>query len=639
MAIRARSDNLSLDDPAAAVDDGVTPTPAFTDLWAHREALSQTCYRMVRNAATAEDLVQETYLRALKSGESLERRESLAPWLATVARRRSIDELRRRERLALVGTAPEPVSYTSDDPAQRVVHQELVERLRAAMGTLSPRERQLLLRQASHGVSLAELAAEEDTSVASVRSVLARARQKLRMSLERDGVLGVLPVPGFLRSLRDRLHRWAGRLEGSMPMMAAGGWQLVRLVSAVVVAVATLLGSSLPSSDRFGTDVASLASAVHEEVGAAGVQASVDASSDGGINVGAEASAIVAPVEPGPVPDVELPTFPNEGVDQPEQAAVSDMAASADSTVVFASAVSGTTGQPLLYRSFDRGRSWEKIGSDELEEGQQQRTFRGGRILVPPTYSTDSRVFVLGPAGLQRSDDGGRTFTGIAPAQGQAVLSPNFGSGSERLYISGPPPMAYDAGTRLFQPLGTVPPSVSPGGIAIGPDHATTGEVLVGGMTLAGTTSTPAVFTCTATECSTRALLPALANGPELLVSSTTPTVVLAWARKVLLRSTDGGHTFTPVALPAGFTPLRTTQGQGRLFMVGRNSSGSLSGVLASVDEGLTWTPLGVGTVLEQGAAALVALPDGRLIAAPTTTLGLLCSPDAGSTWAARCPS
>ena len=121
MAIRARSDNLSLDHPEAVAASPVAPVHDFSELWAHREALRQACYRMVGNEATAEDLVQETYLRALSSNARLEEHRSVVPWLATVARRRSIDELRFRRRLSVVDTLPEPATqsrYTATRPSR-----------------------------------------------------------------------------------------------------------------------------------------------------------------------------------------------------------------------------------------------------------------------------------------------------------------------------------------------------------------------------------------------------------------------------------------------------------------------------------------------------------------------------------------
>src|SRR5712692_4972273 len=69
------------------------------DLYARYGRLAYSLiYRVVRNAATAEDLVQETFLRVWNRGQSFDaERGALGPWILTVARNRAIDHLRSTE--------------------------------------------------------------------------------------------------------------------------------------------------------------------------------------------------------------------------------------------------------------------------------------------------------------------------------------------------------------------------------------------------------------------------------------------------------------------------------------------------------------------------------------------------------------
>lgn len=159
------------------------PRVDFEELWSHRDALRDLCRRIVGDAATAEDVVQDTYVRAWNNLEQLERRPSLMPWLATVARRRSIDELRRRRRSTPVEVLRDEATRPELDPGESTAVGETVERVRDALTALTERERQLLTRRVELGLSLAELADEEESSVGSVRSVLSRARTKLRISV------------------------------------------------------------------------------------------------------------------------------------------------------------------------------------------------------------------------------------------------------------------------------------------------------------------------------------------------------------------------------------------------------------------------------------------------------------------------
>ncbi|HVM40370.1 MAG TPA: sigma-70 family RNA polymerase sigma factor, partial [Acidimicrobiia bacterium] len=163
---RTTPDEIDLDEPVG-----------FDELWAHREALHRVCERLVGDPYDADDLVQETYLKALSRMDDLDRRESFLPWLATVARHRGIDELRRRRFAVPAAEVPEaPDRRTTPDPGDAMATTETLERVREAMAKLTPRERRLLLAQVHRSLTLSELAEEDGSTVASVRSVLTRAR-------------------------------------------------------------------------------------------------------------------------------------------------------------------------------------------------------------------------------------------------------------------------------------------------------------------------------------------------------------------------------------------------------------------------------------------------------------------------------
>ena len=79
----------------------------------HRDFLWGLCYRMTGSAADAEDLVQDTFERALRSPPPDSER-SLRPWLARVALNLSCDHLRRRKLAPYRGSwLPEPVPTES----------------------------------------------------------------------------------------------------------------------------------------------------------------------------------------------------------------------------------------------------------------------------------------------------------------------------------------------------------------------------------------------------------------------------------------------------------------------------------------------------------------------------------------------
>lgn len=126
--------------------------------------------------ALAEDVVQESMLRAWKAQDSLEDEKAAKPWLVTIVRR----ELARtfeRKRLNTVNVddlvALEDSSLAAGDQA------DLAE-MRAAIFKLPEEYREPLVMQALLGYSTAEIASELSLSQSAVLSRLFRARHKLR---------------------------------------------------------------------------------------------------------------------------------------------------------------------------------------------------------------------------------------------------------------------------------------------------------------------------------------------------------------------------------------------------------------------------------------------------------------------------
>ncbi|HEX2038261.1 MAG TPA: sigma-70 family RNA polymerase sigma factor [Acidimicrobiales bacterium] len=639
MAVRARPDNLSLDDPSG---DGPRPVD-FAALWALRGNVRSLSARMVGDGGEPDDVVQDTFLRALRKGARLQRRTSYAPWLATVARRRAIDELRLRKRLEVVAAPPEPPPSHGADPLEHVLRQEAVDRVRAALGELSGRERRLLLRQVSHGLSIAELAEAEATTVASVRSVLTRARAKLRAAVEKDGPLGVLPLPGLAAAIRRRLPRPATALDGRAPVLASVVFPLRDVVMAVAAAAALLLagtaadpsgtgGAGTPAASQGAGDAGHVDASARPATGAgSGVEAEVVEHRAPG--AGATAAAPPTTLVPSPSEYVDVPWLRDAGGGEPEAAVIRSLVASADGRVVLAAGSTNTGGRPSVYRSVDAGHSWERL---------EAKGYLGGRLLVAPSYPADRTILASAEGGpLWRSDDDGRFFLPAAPGRGPAALVPGYGPGNRRVVLATPQLLLYDVDSGTTSPLGLGPAAVELGGVAATPDFSVDPVVLVGGAARSGSHSAATVYRCRSTSPCTASPLPGAPAAPTIHVSSQTG-VVLAHARQTLHRSTDGGVTFTQVPLPTGITVQNVVDGApGELLLAGTLPEGSTAGgLLRSTDGGATWAPLGTGTALAGGSMHVVRLADGTILAALRPSLGgLLCSVDDGATWAGRCPA
>jgi RNA polymerase sigma-70 factor (ECF subfamily) len=153
----------------------------------HRHFLWSLCYRMTGSAADAEDLVQDTFVRAL---ERPPRRvdEPLRPWLVKVAINLARDFLRRRRRRGYVGPwLPSPIETADEPPSHEPVTMEgrydLLESVSfaflVALETLTPTARAVLLLRDVFDYSVRETAEALDLSEANVKTSHHRARNAM----------------------------------------------------------------------------------------------------------------------------------------------------------------------------------------------------------------------------------------------------------------------------------------------------------------------------------------------------------------------------------------------------------------------------------------------------------------------------
>ena len=188
-------------DTVASADFTRSTEPFRRELLAH-------CYRLLGSADEAEDLVQETYLRAWRGYAAFEGRSSLRTWLYTIASHACLTALESRSRRPLPSGLGAPAadasasSHAADgqgpaswlqpipdalviggpaDPAAVAVTRESLRlALVASFQYLPPRQRAVLLLRDVLAFPAAEVAAMLDLSVPAVKSLLQRARARLQ---------------------------------------------------------------------------------------------------------------------------------------------------------------------------------------------------------------------------------------------------------------------------------------------------------------------------------------------------------------------------------------------------------------------------------------------------------------------------
>jgi RNA polymerase sigma-70 factor, ECF subfamily len=188
--------------PGATVTDSV----AFVnDTEPYRRELLAHCYRMLGSPHDAEDLVQETYLRASRAYDGFEGRSSVRTWLYRIATNACLSALTHRSRRVLPSGlgAPEPDSDAVPVPAADVVWLQPVpdglvspeladpaavvagrEGLRLALIAsfqyLPARQRAVLILRDVLAFPATDVAVMLDTSATAVKSTLQRARARLQ---------------------------------------------------------------------------------------------------------------------------------------------------------------------------------------------------------------------------------------------------------------------------------------------------------------------------------------------------------------------------------------------------------------------------------------------------------------------------
>ncbi len=159
----------------------------------HRKELQVHCYRMVGSLQDAEDMLQETLLRAWDKRSTYEGRASFRAWLYRIATNACLDFIKRRRRVVPVDTnssAPSEVAWLEpfpdsmlpapDDPAAASVARETIELAYiAAIQHLPARQRAVLLLRDAIGWSAKETAELLGMSVAAANSALQRVRTTL----------------------------------------------------------------------------------------------------------------------------------------------------------------------------------------------------------------------------------------------------------------------------------------------------------------------------------------------------------------------------------------------------------------------------------------------------------------------------
>ena len=143
--------------------------------------------RLVGDRALAEDLTQEVFIRVFQGLPKFSLRSKFTTWLFQVTKNRVLDELRASERRprALVALDDAPPLEVLDAPAEQA---ETIQALWTAVDALNTDLKMALLLRDVVGLSYNEIADSLDTTLATVKWRIFKAREEVQLALARDGI-------------------------------------------------------------------------------------------------------------------------------------------------------------------------------------------------------------------------------------------------------------------------------------------------------------------------------------------------------------------------------------------------------------------------------------------------------------------
>lgn len=157
----------------------------------HSQALFRTAFRMTGNESDAEEIVQETFLKAYKSIGRFESRSTVSTWLTRIAINCSLDLVaQRKPSQPLTGVDGDgeemelQIASNSPSPERHVLSDEVRERVTGAMGQLTSAERTAFVLRHFEGRSIEEISSALAIKAGAAKNTIFRAVQKLRQALE-----------------------------------------------------------------------------------------------------------------------------------------------------------------------------------------------------------------------------------------------------------------------------------------------------------------------------------------------------------------------------------------------------------------------------------------------------------------------
>jgi len=154
----------------------------------HHVRVYRFVLRLVRNEATAEDLISEVFLDVWRQAGKFESRSAVSTWMLSIARFKALSALRRRPEQELDDETAERIEDQSDDPEVALATKDKGAVLRQCLTALSAEHREIVDLVYYHEKSVEEVAGIVGIPAATVKTRMFYARKKLSELLKEQGI-------------------------------------------------------------------------------------------------------------------------------------------------------------------------------------------------------------------------------------------------------------------------------------------------------------------------------------------------------------------------------------------------------------------------------------------------------------------
>ena len=180
------------DDPAVALAQAGDEEAFRSLVERHSRAVFKLAFRMTGHEQDAEDVVQETFLRAHQRLGQFESRANFGTWLHRVAVNCALDFMRVRRRRdtgregldAIGGDGARPLPAGDPQPDRLLFSAEVQERVTAAVAKLNPKERAAFMLRHFEEMSIEEISRTTGVRADAAKNSIFRAVRKLRKALQ-----------------------------------------------------------------------------------------------------------------------------------------------------------------------------------------------------------------------------------------------------------------------------------------------------------------------------------------------------------------------------------------------------------------------------------------------------------------------